>query len=141
MDLLSPNWTSLWLGFNNTPSDYLYLTYFLDFIIFIVFFIIIIILQKLSNVLQYLFTGNITEFENFVRVCVILSIKHCDKYDAKSHILSLTIMIYFQSQNKIKVSATEARLFWLSLIICQIIWIIFIFGTIFKLDLKWFVSI
>lgn len=50
-------------------------------------------------------------------------------------------MIYFQSQNKIKVSATEARLFWLSLIICQIIWIIFIFGTIFKLDLKWFVSI
>lgn len=43
-----------------------------------------------------------------------------------------------KSQNKIKVSATEARLFWLSLIICQIIWIIFIFGTIFKLDLKWF---
>lgn len=122
MDLLSPNWTSLWWGFNNTPSYYFYLTYFLDYIIFIVFFIIIIILQKLSNVLQSLFTqtyynpclqyrnkiksifflGNITKFENFVRGLwdILKSIKHCDKYDANP--ISSHSQLWFTFRAKIR---------------------------------------
>ncbi|XP_058435881.1 Golgi apparatus membrane protein TVP23 homolog A isoform X4 [Marmota monax] len=31
----------------------------------------------------------------------------------------------------------EARIFWLGLIICPVIWILFFFSTLFSLKLKW----
>lgn len=33
----------------------------------------------------------------------------------------------------------EARVFWLGLIICPIIWVVFFFSTLFSLRLKWLV--
>lgn len=33
----------------------------------------------------------------------------------------------------------EARIFWLGLVICPMIWIVFFFSTLFSLKLKWLV--
>lgn len=35
----------------------------------------------------------------------------------------------------------EARIFWLGLIICPVIWTVFFFSTLFSLKLKWLVSL
>lgn len=45
----------------------------------------------------------------------------------------------FESRKNRKgtVTATESRIFWLSLVLCQILWIVFLFGTIFTLKFKW----
>ncbi|KAK3089022.1 hypothetical protein FSP39_000190 [Pinctada imbricata] len=42
-----------------------------------------------------------------------------------------------KGQNKVKVSAVESRIFWLSLVACEIIWIVFFFGTLFTFNFKW----
>ncbi|XP_071105690.1 Golgi apparatus membrane protein TVP23 homolog B-like [Haliotis cracherodii] len=53
--------------------------------------------------------------------------------DGKSH------WIYESRKDKggSKVSAVESRLFWLSLVISEVIWMILFFGTIFTFNLKW----
>ena len=48
-------------------------------------------------------------------------------------------MVFFQGK-KATVTATESRIFWLSLVICQALWIVFFFGSIFTLNFKWTVS-
>ncbi|OXB55090.1 hypothetical protein ASZ78_012027 [Callipepla squamata] len=35
----------------------------------------------------------------------------------------------------------EARIFWLGLIICPVIWTVFFFSTLFSLNMKWLVSL
>ncbi|KAK2164246.1 hypothetical protein LSH36_67g04024 [Paralvinella palmiformis] len=42
---------------------------------------------------------------------------------------------------KSRVTAVEARIFWMGLVVCPIFWVLFLFGTIFTLKFKWFVSI
>lgn len=42
---------------------------------------------------------------------------------------------------KNKITAVESKIFWLSLVICQIIWIILFFGTIFTLNFEWFMVV
>lgn len=39
------------------------------------------------------------------------------------------------------VTDTEARIFWLSLVICEIVWIVFFFVTLFTLNFKWFMVV
>ncbi|XP_045398075.1 Golgi apparatus membrane protein TVP23 homolog A [Lemur catta] len=41
------------------------------------------------------------------------------------------------SPNAIAATEAEARIFWLGLIICPVIWIVFFFSTLFSLKLKW----
>ena len=48
-------------------------------------------------------------------------------------------VVFFQGK-KATVTATESRIFWLSLVICQALWIVFFFGSIFTLNFKWTVS-
>ncbi|KAL4239486.1 Golgi apparatus membrane protein TVP23 B [Mactra antiquata] len=45
----------------------------------------------------------------------------------------------FESRKNRKgtVTALESRIFWLSLVLCQILWIVFLFGTIFTFKFKW----
>ncbi|XP_013373368.1 PREDICTED: Golgi apparatus membrane protein TVP23 homolog A isoform X9 [Chinchilla lanigera] len=41
------------------------------------------------------------------------------------------------SPSHIAATEAEARIFWLGLIICPMIWIVFFFSTLFSLKLKW----
>eukprot|EP00073_Rattus_norvegicus_P027616 XP_006245779.1 PREDICTED: Golgi apparatus membrane protein TVP23 homolog A isoform X1 [Rattus norvegicus] len=41
------------------------------------------------------------------------------------------------SANHMAATEAEARIFWLGLIICPVIWIMFFFSTLFSLKLKW----
>lgn len=43
------------------------------------------------------------------------------------------------SANHMAATEAEARIFWLGLIICPVIWIMFFFSTLFSLKLKWLV--
>ncbi|GFN78347.1 Golgi apparatus membrane protein tvp23 homolog [Plakobranchus ocellatus] len=41
----------------------------------------------------------------------------------------------------LRMSAAESRIFWLSLIISQILWFVFLFAAVFQLSLKWFMVV
>ena len=51
-----------------------------------------------------------------------------------------TCTIFLQGASKNLITNTESRIFWLSLVVCQVFWIVFFFGTLFTLKFKWFVS-
>ncbi|XP_023670828.1 Golgi apparatus membrane protein TVP23 homolog A-like [Paramormyrops kingsleyae] len=51
--------------------------------------------------------------------------------DGKSH------WVFEAKKNKNTATEAEARVFWLGLIICPIIWTAFFFSTLFSLKLKW----
>ncbi|XP_059140952.1 Golgi apparatus membrane protein TVP23 homolog B-like isoform X2 [Physella acuta] len=46
-----------------------------------------------------------------------------------------------KGSGSIKISAAESRIFWLSLVICQLLWVIFFFAAIFQLSFKWFMVV
>ena len=37
-------------------------------------------------------------------------------------------------------SGDESRIFWLSMVICEVLWFLFLLRTLFTFNLKWFVS-
>uniref|UniRef100_A0A0B6ZSD2 Golgi apparatus membrane protein TVP23 homolog n=1 Tax=Arion vulgaris TaxID=1028688 RepID=A0A0B6ZSD2_9EUPU len=37
----------------------------------------------------------------------------------------------------IQVSSAESRIFWLALVICQVVWCLLFIGAVFRLSLKW----
>ncbi|ELU05815.1 hypothetical protein CAPTEDRAFT_186713 [Capitella teleta] len=39
------------------------------------------------------------------------------------------------------ISGTESRIFWLSMVVCQLFWIVFFFATLFSLKFKWFMVV
>ena len=39
-----------------------------------------------------------------------------------------------------KISAIESRIFWLSMLVSQILWVVFSFASLFRLNFKWLVS-
>ncbi|KAJ8318462.1 hypothetical protein KUTeg_003553 [Tegillarca granosa] len=41
-----------------------------------------------------------------------------------------------KGSSKSKISEAESRIFWLSLVICQVLWVVFFFAALFRLDLK-----
>ncbi|XP_076793534.1 Golgi apparatus membrane protein TVP23 homolog A isoform X4 [Arvicanthis niloticus] len=54
--------------------------------------------------------------------------------DGKSHWIFESRKV---SANYMAATEAEARIFWLGLIICPVIWIVFFFSTLFSLKLKW----
>ncbi|XP_006522378.1 Golgi apparatus membrane protein TVP23 homolog A isoform X2 [Mus musculus] len=54
--------------------------------------------------------------------------------DGKSHWIFEARKV---SANHMAATEAEARIFWLGLIICPVIWIVFFFSTLFSLKLKW----
>ncbi|XP_049759586.1 Golgi apparatus membrane protein TVP23 homolog A isoform X2 [Elephas maximus indicus] len=54
--------------------------------------------------------------------------------DGKSHWIFEARKV---SSNNITATEAEARILWLGLIICPMIWIVFFFSTLFSLKLKW----
>ncbi|XP_037670119.1 Golgi apparatus membrane protein TVP23 homolog A isoform X2 [Choloepus didactylus] len=54
--------------------------------------------------------------------------------DGKSHWIFEARKV---SSNNFAATEAEARIFWLGLIICPMIWIVFFFSTLFSLKLKW----
>ncbi|XP_064652477.1 Golgi apparatus membrane protein TVP23 homolog B-like isoform X2 [Lineus longissimus] len=39
------------------------------------------------------------------------------------------------------ITNTESRIFWLSLVVCEVVWVVFFFGTVFTLNFKWFMVV
>lgn len=60
-------------------------------------------------------------------------------YFLVKHYLNCNSLL-FQGSSKSKISEAESRIFWLSLVICQVLWVVFFFATLFRLDLKFLVS-
>ncbi|OBS68451.1 hypothetical protein A6R68_03002, partial [Neotoma lepida] len=54
--------------------------------------------------------------------------------DGKSHWIFEARKV---SPSHMAATEAEARIFWLGLIICPVIWIVFFFSTLFSLKLKW----
>ncbi|KAM8779226.1 Golgi apparatus membrane protein TVP23 homolog A isoform 1-T1 [Rhynchonycteris naso] len=54
--------------------------------------------------------------------------------DGKSHWIFEARKV---SPNHVAATEAEARIFWLGLIVCPMIWIVFFFSTLFSLKLKW----
>ncbi|XP_064218591.1 Golgi apparatus membrane protein TVP23 homolog A-like [Aotus nancymaae] len=86
-----------------------------------------------------------TFFHLFFRVSAIITYMCCDWF-SKSFVgcfvtvlllLSLDFWSVKVSPNNIAATEAEARIFWLGLIICPMIWIVFFFSTLFSLKLKW----
>lgn len=51
-----------------------------------------------------------------------------------------SLNFFFQVPTIAASTEAEARIFWLGLIICPVIWTMFFFSTLFSLKLKWLVS-
>ncbi|XP_048843196.1 Golgi apparatus membrane protein TVP23 homolog B [Brienomyrus brachyistius] len=51
--------------------------------------------------------------------------------DGKSH------WVFESRKDKKASSDSEARIFWLGLVVCPIIWVIFVFSTLFSFKIKW----
>ncbi|XP_023676212.1 Golgi apparatus membrane protein TVP23 homolog B [Paramormyrops kingsleyae] len=51
--------------------------------------------------------------------------------DGKSH------WVFESRKDKKASSDSEARIFWLGLVVCPVIWVIFVFSTLFSFKIKW----
>lgn len=54
--------------------------------------------------------------------------------------MTKSLNFFFQVPTIAASTEAEARIFWLGLIICPVIWTMFFFSTLFSLKLKWLVS-
>ncbi|XP_029400345.1 Golgi apparatus membrane protein TVP23 homolog A isoform X4 [Mus pahari] len=86
-----------------------------------------------------------TFFHLFFRVSAIITYVCCDWF-SKSFVgcfVTVLLLLSFDfwsvkvSANDMAATEAEARIFWLGLIICPVIWIVFFFSTLFSLKLKW----
>lgn len=112
---------------------------------------------RVLAILAYLLCGLFSSsfIANFVVVVILLSMdfwtvknitgrllvglrwwNHIDE-DGKSH------WIYESKKGsaKLLITNTEVRIFWLSLVVVQIFWVIFFFATLFTLNFKWFMVV
>lgn len=46
-----------------------------------------------------------------------------------------------KGSGSLRMSASESRIFWLSLVISQALWFVFLFAAVFQLSLKWFMVV
>lgn len=46
-----------------------------------------------------------------------------------------------KSSSRNGISNTESRIFWLALVVSQVLWVVFFFATIFTLKFKWFMVV
>ncbi|XP_038007473.1 Golgi apparatus membrane protein TVP23 homolog A isoform X3 [Motacilla alba alba] len=85
-----------------------------------------------------------TFFHLFFRVSAIVTYLFCDWFSNSFVACFVTILLLlsfdFWSVKVPTIAASteaEARIFWLGLIICPVIWTMFFFSTLFSLKLKW----
>lgn len=55
-------------------------------------------------------------------------------------VLMVRISCFVQGSGKQQASDSESRIFWLGLIVCPVLWVIFAFSTLFSFKIKWMVS-
>ncbi|XP_073915983.1 Golgi apparatus membrane protein TVP23 homolog A isoform X3 [Castor canadensis] len=86
-----------------------------------------------------------TFFHLFFRVSAIVTYVCCDWF-SKSFVgcfVTVLLLLSFDfwsvkvSSQHVTATEAEARIFWLGLIICPVIWILFFFSALFSLKLKW----
>jgi len=51
------------------------------------------------------------------------------------------LILYVSQQNDKSVTTAESRVFWLGLVICPLIWMLFLVAALFSLKFKWLVSL
>ncbi|XP_069921109.1 Golgi apparatus membrane protein TVP23 homolog A isoform X4 [Oryctolagus cuniculus] len=86
-----------------------------------------------------------TFFHLFFRVSAIVTYVCCDWFSRSFVGCFVTVLLLLSfdfwsvkmSPNSVAATEAEARIFWLGLIICPVIWIVFFFSTLFSLKLKW----
>ncbi|XP_063201276.1 Golgi apparatus membrane protein TVP23 homolog A isoform X3 [Chroicocephalus ridibundus] len=85
-----------------------------------------------------------TFFHLFFRVSAIITYLFCDWFSNSFVACFVTILLllsfdFWSVKVPTRAASTEAeaRIFWLGLIICPVIWTVFFFSTLFSLKLKW----
>ncbi|KAM8779228.1 Golgi apparatus membrane protein TVP23 homolog A isoform 3-T3 [Rhynchonycteris naso] len=86
-----------------------------------------------------------TFFHLFFRVSAIVTYVCCDWFSRSFVGCFVTVLLLLSfdfwsvkvSPNHVAATEAEARIFWLGLIVCPMIWIVFFFSTLFSLKLKW----
>lgn len=113
------------------------------------------LLFRVSAIVAYLFCGWFSNsfIASFVIIIVLLSMdfwtvknitgrlmvglrwwNHVDE-DGKSH------WVFESRKGKTRETPTESRIFWFGLIVCPVIWVAFLFATLFSLSFKWFMVV
>ncbi|XP_024141435.1 Golgi apparatus membrane protein TVP23 homolog B isoform X2 [Oryzias melastigma] len=83
-------------------------------------------------------------FHLFFRVIAILVYLLCELISSSFIACMVTIILLLscdfwtvKGSGKQQVSNSDSRIFWLGLIICPIIWVLFAFSTLFSFRIKW----
>lgn len=110
------------------------------------------LLFRIGALLAYLLCGWFSDsfITNFVVIVILLSMDFWTVKNISGRLLvglrwwnyvdeegNSKWMFESRKHRKGTVTATESRIFWLSLVLCQLIWIVFLFGAIFTLKFKW----
>ncbi|XP_002732129.1 Golgi apparatus membrane protein TVP23 homolog B-like isoform X2 [Saccoglossus kowalevskii] len=113
------------------------------------------LLFRVLSIVAYLFCGWFSNsfIASFVIIIVLLSMdfwtvknitgrlmvglrwwNHVDE-DGKSH------WVFESRKSKTRETITESRIFWFGLIVCPVIWVAFLFASLFSLSFKWFMVV
>lgn len=110
------------------------------------------LLFRVGALLAYLLCGWFSDsfITNFVVIVILLSMDFWTVKNVSGRLLvglrwwnyidedgNSKWMFESRKNRKGTVTATESRIFWLSLVVCQILWIVFLFASIFSLKFKW----
>lgn len=110
------------------------------------------LLFKVGTILAYLLCGWFSSsfITNFVVIVILLSMDFWTVKNISGRLLvglrwwnyidedgKSNWMFESRKSKKATVTVTESRIFWLSLVVCQALWIVFFFGSIFTLNFKW----
>jgi len=107
---------------------------------------------RVGAILAYLLCGWFSDsfITNFVVIVILLSMDFWTVKNISGRLLvglrwwnyidddgKSQWMFESRKSRKATVTATESRIFWLSLVACQVLWIVFLFGSVFTLNFKW----
>ena len=75
---------------------------------------------------------------NYISICYCFWLENC-QIEFKIECSDL-LLVWCQGAKNSKQSDAEVRIFWLTLVICPLFWVVFFFASLFKINFKWFVS-
>lgn len=64
----------------------------------------------------------------------------CSCPDRENILLLMMMMMFLQTTGKQQASDSESRIFWLGLIICPVLWVVFAFTSLIYFRIKWVVG-
>ncbi|XP_013415914.1 Golgi apparatus membrane protein TVP23 homolog B [Lingula anatina] len=112
---------------------------------------------RVASILVYLLCGWFVDsfITSFVLIVILLSMDFWTVKNISGRLLvglrwwnyvdedGKSNWVYESRKGKLKglTTAAESRIFWLSLVVCQVIWLVFFFGTLFTLKFKWFMVV